>query len=167
MAPCAFIGECRLSHLQALDQVTGVRKGGDRLAPRIGRIAPARIASAMVRVQMRRQHDIDILRPETDPPHIRLQPPAAVVHAKPAPVLGAYLVSLARVHQDQPIRRLNQQAAHLSRDPVLLVRTNDPLPQYARHETKETAAVDQLLAVADNMTLNRTDLECIWHSLFL
>ena len=68
-----------------------------------------RTSSGMVGVQMGHQHDVDILRAETDAAQVRGQAPAAVVHANYAPLLIRELVALAGVDQDQSGGRLDKQ----------------------------------------------------------
>ena len=117
----------------------------------------------MVRVQVRHQHDIDVLRAETGAVQVCGEPPVAVVHAEDAPFLGTVILSPWPVStRIRPADDWNEQRPHLHRDAVLVVGADDALPQNTWHETKEAAAVHQLAAVADDVAGYGTDLEGVW-----
>ena len=115
-------------------------------------------AASMVAVKVGQQHEVNILRLETGACQFSDQAQGAVVHPQAGPDFGGQLVAVAGIDQDQPGVGFDQQGAGVDGNLIVLVWWNHLLPERARDQAKEAAAVAVVEAVAQNMAADRTDL---------
>ena len=161
--PGAFVGEAGLGQVHALANITRVGKGGNHRAGRAIRRVEAGGAADVVTVKMGEKHHVHILRFEAGPPHVADEPLVARVQADEAPLSCVQLIPVAHIHQNQAGIGLDQQTAGVHGNQVALVGHDDLLPEDARHQSKETAAIDLVQPVVEDMAAGGADFDCVGH----
>ena len=116
----------------------------------------ARIAAAVVEVEMRVEHDVDVLGTQA------VSPQAIVEKRAVQPIdvaeFRGHLLARARFDQDPLPARMNQQAIHRKRDPVARVRLHFLFPHGARDHAEHRAAVEQKLPGGNNVEFEVAEL---------